>query len=57
MSAMTVNVCEIDWERPRAMWSRGRLVAKTAKPVTGSTKIGADNSEENERKNITSPTG
>ncbi len=55
--AMTVQVCEIDCDRPRAMWSRGRCVANTAMPVNGNMTAAQATSETNERKNITSPTG
>jgi hypothetical protein len=57
LTASTVRVCEIDCERPRARWSRGRLVENTESPVNGSTKAEQTTSEENDRKNITSPTG
>src|SRR5438270_2769652 len=57
LTARTVKVCEIDCERPRTRWSRGRLVANTENPTNGSTKAAQTTSEENERKNITSPTG
>jgi hypothetical protein len=56
-SAMTVNVCEIDCDKPRATWSRGLCVAKTRRPVTGRTNIAHTSREKKERKNITSPTG
>ena len=52
-----MKVCEIDCDKPRAMWSRGRRVAKTERPVIGRTTAAQTTSEENERKNITSPTG
>src|ERR1700726_3421940 len=57
LKARTVKVCEIDCERPRAMWSRGRRVANTETPVNGRTNAAHTTSEENDRKNITSPTG
>ena len=57
LKAMTVNVCEIDCDRPRAMWARGFRVAKTDMPVNGRTNAAHTSSDEKERKNITSPTG
>ena len=57
LKAMTLKVCEIDCDRPRATWSRGRRVANTDSPVNGRTKAAHTTSEENERMNITSPTG
>jgi hypothetical protein len=57
LKAMTLKVCEIDCDRPRAMWSRGRRVANTDSPVNGRMKAAQTTSEENERMNITSPTG
>src|SRR5260370_10402866 len=57
LNAMTVKVCEIDCDTPRARWSRGRCVANTENPVTGMITAAQTMSEENERKNITSPTG
>ena len=57
LNAITVKVCEIDCDSPRAMWAPGRCVANTESPVTGRTTAAQTMSEENERKNITSPTG
>src|SRR5712672_472344 len=57
LKARTVKVCEIDCDSPRAIWSRGRRVANTEKPAVGRTTTAQATSEENERKNITSPTG
>ncbi len=57
LNAMTVKVCEIDCDRPRAMCAPGRCVANTARPVTGRMNAAQMTSEKNERKNITSPTG
>ena len=42
LKAMTVKVCEIDCDRPRAMCARGRRVANTDKPVNGRMNAGAD---------------
>ena len=56
-NAITVKVCEIDCDRPRARWSRGRRVANTASAGERQYDGGADDSETKERKNITSPTG
>ena len=57
LKAMTVKVCEIDCDRPRAICAPWRLVANTAKPVTGSTTTAHTTKDEIERKNMTSPTG
>jgi len=57
LKAMTLKVCEIDCDRPRAMWAPGRRVANTENPVNGRIKAAHTTSDENERKNMTSPTG
>ena len=57
LKAMTLKVCEIDCDRPRAMWAPGRRVANTENPVNGRMNAAQTTSEENERKNMTSPTG
>ena len=57
LTAMTVKVCEIDCDSPRAMCAPGRLVENTARPDTGSTIKAQKISPAAERKNITSPTG
>ncbi len=57
LNAMTVKVCEIDCDSPRARWSRGRRVANTGQSGERQDDRCTDESEENERKNITSPTG
>ncbi len=57
LTAMTVRVCEIDCDSPRAMWAPGRLVVNTARPLTGSTSAAQTTSPDIERTNITSPIG
>jgi len=39
------------------MWAPGRRVANTENPVNGRMNAAQTTSEENERKNMTSPTG
>ena len=57
LTAMTVRVCEIDCESPRAICAPGRLVANTARPVIGSISAAHTTRPDSERMNITSPTG
>ena len=57
LNAITVKVCEIDCESPRARWSRGRRVANTDSPVTGSITAAQTKNDDSERNAITSPTG
>ena len=57
LNAMTVKVCEIDCESPRARWSRGRRVANTDSPVTGRITAAQTKNDDSERNAITSPTG
>jgi hypothetical protein len=47
LKAMTEKVCEIDCERPRAIWSRGRRVVKTERPVNGRMAAAQATNEEN----------
>jgi hypothetical protein len=57
VKASANNVRDVAWDKPRARWSRGRWVAKTASPVIGSMTALQTSGEEIERANTTSPTG
>ena len=57
LKASTVSVCEIDCDKPRAIWANGLRVPKTERPVIGSITAAQTTSEDSDRRNITSPTG
>ena len=57
LKAKSKQSCEIDCERPRARWSRGRCVTKADSPLIGKIIAAPATSEAKERRQSTSPTG